>query len=170
MLKKISLLIIATAVIKMFGMATYENPLISSNQGQIDHIKAQMSTIKRAWKSEILRIKMAQKASPTAYQTITPIFDKIMASNDFTTRLNNTVSSLFDSIVNGNVSFSTIKTDFNLSDFFPNTTVNDYGKKLFTAMANKMCFLELGKKLAQKIQELQLMITSSMPSTTSTPS
>jgi hypothetical protein len=165
MLKKISLLIVATIVIKMFGMATNENSLVSNNQSQIDYIKSQMSIIGRAWKSERLRIKMAQKASPTAYQTMSPIFDKIIASNDFTTRLNSTVSNLFDSIVNGNVSFSSIKTDFNVSDFFPNATVNDYGKKLFTAMANKMCFLELGKKLAQKMQELQILapVTTAMP-------
>jgi len=154
MLKRINVLVLALVLfnINAFGMES------------VGHIKTQMLAIKRAFNSERLRIKIAQKASLTAYQTFTPIFDKIIASDAFTTKLNAAVSSQFDAIVNNNMAFST-PTDFNISDFFPNMTINEFGKKLFSAMANKAYYLELGKRLAQKIQELQMIVTIAAPST-----
>lgn len=128
-----------------------------SYQDQINHIRSQMQALQRAWKGERIHIKQAQKASPTLYQTLTNTFDKILTHTSFTSRLETTVSSQFDSIVNNNMSFNSVKTEFNLSDFFPNLTMHDFGKKLFSAMANKMAYLELGKKLAQKLQELKIM-------------
>lgn len=155
MLKKTTLIILTVLTINVFGMETYENQTSSTSQDQLNHIKAQMLVLKRAFNSERIRIKTAQKASLTAYQKFTAIFDKILASNNFATKLNDTVASQFDSIVNNNMAFNT--TEFNLSDFFPNTTINEFGKKLFSAMANKAYYLELGKKLAQKMEELKMM-------------
>lgn len=131
---------------------------------QINHIRTQMQVIQRAWKTERIHIKQAQKTAPALYQTLTTTIDKILASSVFTSRLETTVSSQFDSIVNNNMSFNSVKVEFNLSDFFSNVTMHDFGKKLFAAMANKACYLELGKRLAQKMQELKLAI-----STTATP-
>ncbi len=146
MLKRINLLTLTLAFfsIKSFGM------------GSIDHIKTQMHAIKRAWNSERIRIKIAQKASLTAYQTFAPIFDKIIASDAFTTKLNDVASSQFDAIANNNMAFS-LTTEFNILNFFPNMTINEYGKKLFSAMANKAFYLELGKRLAQRMQELRMI-------------
>ena len=159
MLKKINLFILALFTLQAFGMGIYENQSTIINQAQLDHIKAQMLALKRAWNSERLRIKIAQKASPTAYQTMAPILEKIIASNDFITKLNTVVSNQFDAITNNNMAFNSIKSEFNIADFFPNITINEFGKKLFSALANKACYLELGKLLAQKMQEL-LMISA----------
>lgn len=63
------------------------------------------------------------------------------------------------------MTFDSVKTEFNLSDFFPNTAMHDFGKKLFSAMANKTYYLELGKKLAQKIQELQMVVDANRSAT-----
>ena len=58
------------------------------------------------------------------------------------------------------MAFNSVKTEFNISDFFPNMTITEFGKKLFSAMANKACYLELGKRLGQKMEELKMMGTS----------
>jgi hypothetical protein len=160
MLKKMTLVTLMILTIQVFGMETYETQTSPTSQDQINHIKAEMLVLKRAFNSERIRIKIAQKASLTAYQTFTPIFDKILASDNFTTKLNEVVTSQFDSIVNNNMTFNSVKTEFNISDFFPNMTITEFGKKLFSAMANKACYLELGKRLAQRIQELQMIVTS----------
>lgn len=156
MFKKIFFLSALALTIQAFGITTYENQVVSSSNDQLNHIKNQMLDLKRAWKSEQLRIKMAQKASLTIYQKMSSVFEKIIASNDFTTKLNNAISSQVDAIVNNNATFNSVKTEFNISDFFPNMTINEMGKKLFSAMANKVYYLELGKQLAQKIQELKM--------------
>lgn len=160
MLKKAYfLLLILLAANKMFGMSSYED----QTNNQINHIRAQMQVIQRAWKSERVRIKQAQKTAPALYQTLTTTIDKILASSAFTSRLETTVSNQVDSIVNNNMSFNSVKVEFNLSDFFSNLTMHDFGKKLFAAMANRACYLELGKRLAQKMQELKLAATNSTP-------
>jgi hypothetical protein len=153
MLKRINILVLALA---LFSVNVW-------SAGSIDDIKTQMRAIKRAWNSERLRIKIAQKASITAYQTLAPVFDKIIASDAFTTKLNDAVSRQFDAIVNNNMAFSPT-TEFNILNFFPNLTMTEFGKKLFSAMANKAYYLELGKKLAQRIQELQMIVTIAAPS------
>ena len=132
-----------------------------SYEDQLNHIKSQMRTLKRAWQIEQVHITLAQKTAPVLYQTLKTAFDKILSNEIFTNKLENAITSQFDSIVNNNMSFINVKTEFNLSDFFPNVTMADFGKKLFSAMANKTCYLELGKRLAQKVQELQMIVASS---------
>jgi hypothetical protein len=145
-----------------FGMFSYENTAISSAQSQLEHIKAQMLSIKKAWNISRIHIKTAEKASFALYQQIKPIFDKIIASDAFTTRLNDAVTNQADAITNL-ASFESVKSEFNLSDFVPNATMTDFGRKLFSAMANRVYYLDLGKKLAQKAQELALVIATSRP-------
>lgn len=142
----------ACVAIQLYGIS-YED--------QLNHIKSQMQVIQRAWKTERIHIKQAQKIAPALYQTLKTTIDKILSSEIFTTKLESTVSSQFDSIINNNMSFNSVKIEFNLSDFFSNITMHDFGKKLFSAMANKACYLELGKRLASKVQELQMIVASS---------
>ena len=160
MLKKICLftLIIVSTQLKP-DMPEYASSSVSSSvQSQINHIKTQMLTIKRAWNSARIRIKLAEKASPQLYQTVKTTLDKIVSSSTFTTKLDSLVSGQFDAIVQNSMSFSGTTTELNLSALFPNVTMNQYGQQLFSAMANKAYCLELGKKLAQKIQELQIIV------------
>lgn len=166
MLKKIYFLAVATVATTAFGMSDYADQFASSNmQSQLDHIKTQMQSIKRAWNSAKIRIKLAEKASPTLAQTVKPTLEKILASDALTTKMNDTIASNVDSIVNNNMSFDSVKTEFNLSDFFPSATMHDFGKKLFSAMASRTYCLELGKKLAQKMQELQIAVDASRVTT-----
>lgn len=166
MLKKIYFLAVATVATTAFGMSDYAAQFTSSNiQSQLDHVKTQMQSIKRAWNSAKIRIKLAEKASPALAQNIKATLDKILTSDAFTTKMNDTIASNVDSIVNNNMSFDSVKTEFNLSDFFPSATMHDFGKKLFSAMANRTYCLELGKKLAQKMQELQIAVDASRTTT-----
>ena len=178
MLKKLFFTsIIVLAMPAAFGMSSYEisdsaatssieNTALSNAQNQLDHIKKQMISIKKAWNIARIHIKMAEKkASSYAYRELKPIFEKIIASNAFTKRINETVSTQAESIANF-ASFESVKNEFNLSDFVPNATMTDFGKKLFSAMANRAYYLELGKKLAQKAQELALVIATSRPAVT----
>jgi len=121
---------------------------------QLNHINTQMNAIKRAWNIERAHIKMAEKASSTLYAAIKPTIEKVIASSEFTNQMNATITMQFDSIVNNNAAFSSVKTDNNLSDLFPNLKMNEYGLKLYKAMANKAYFLLLGQKLAEKAKEI----------------
>lgn len=121
---------------------------------QLNHINTQMNTIKRAWNIERAQIKMAEKASSTLYNSIKPILERLISSNEFTTQMETAVNMQFDSIVNQNAAFKDVKTDNNLSDLFPNLKMSEYGAKLYKAMANKAYFLLLGQKLAEKAKEI----------------
>ena len=154
MFKKIYLtcaLSLAAMALPALGMATTD---IASLTSQLNNINAQMSTIKRAWNVERLHVRMAEKASATLYSTLKNTFDKIIASDDFTTKMNTVVDMQCDSIVTNNTSFDSIKAENSLADFFPNLSMNEFGRKLYTAMANKTYYLRLGQKLSQKAQEI----------------
>lgn len=139
----------------------FASPLcaMNANQMQMSAIRSAMSELKRSWNSARIRIKMAQKASPALYTQLSPIFEKLIASDMFTTKLNESITNQLEAIVNNNMPFSSSSASFNLSDYFPNSTMHDFGKNLFSAMASKTYCLELGKKLAQKLQELMLVST-----------
>jgi len=156
MLKRMCLfaLIVVPIYIKS-GMPEYGVTSVSTAQSQIDHIKSQMPTIERAWKSARVRIKLAQKVSPQLYQTVKTTLDKILSNSAFTTKLDSLVSNQYDAIVQNSMPFSGTTTELDLSALYPNVTMSDFGRQLFSAMANKAYCFELGKKLAQKIQELQ---------------
>lgn len=156
MLKKICLLALLMLPIAVkSGMPEYGMASTSGTQSQIDHIKSQMTTIKRAWDSARIRIKLAEKASPQLYQTIKVTFDKILSSNAFAAKLDGLVSNQFDAIVQNSMPFSDTTTELDISVVYPNVTMNDFGKQLFSVMANKAYCFELGQRLKQKIQELQ---------------
>jgi hypothetical protein len=136
---------------------------------QLNNINTQMNAIKRAWNTERAHIKMAEKASTALYASVKPVLEKIIASDDFTTKMNTVIDTQFDSIINNNTPFSSIKTENSLSDFFPNLTMSEYGRKLYTAMANKAYCLRLGQKLADKAREIAASIKSAQEAATSTP-
>ena len=116
--------------------------------------------MKRVWNTARLRIKIAEKTSSTLYQTIKPTLDRVISNNEFTTKLDTLASEQLNSIVNDYMSFASTKKTFDISDFFPNVTLNTFGKTLFSAMVDKEYCLMLGRKLAQKMQELEMTITS----------
>lgn len=130
---------------------------------QLRHINSQMADLKRAWNTERIHIKMAEKASSALYNAIKPILEKIIMSTDFTENMNTIVTMQYDEIINKNGSFKNIKTDNNLSDLFPNLTMSEYGLKLYKAMANKAYYLLLGQKLADKVKEITAQIKAAQP-------
>jgi len=160
MFKKIYLscaLSLAAIALPALGMVTTDIATLTS---QLNNINTQRNALKRAYYTERLHIKMAEKASATLYTSLKSTFEKIIASNDFTTKMNSIIDMQFDSIVNNNTAFREIKTENNLSDFFPNLKMNEFGIKLYTAMANKTYYLRLGQKLAQKAQDIATAIKS----------
>ncbi len=171
MLKKICLFTFSLLVsVPTFGID------ITDLQNQRNHIVSEMRSIKRTWNVDRIHIKMAQKASLVAYQAIRPVIEKIIASNDFVTKMDGIVANQVDAIVNRNMSFASVKTEISLMDLFPNAAVNAFGQKFFSAMADKACMFLLGQKLAQKVQELDIAIKmmqqappSTMSSTTTSP-
>ena len=148
----LSLLALFTAPIT--AMSSMPMADVAAFTTQLNHINTQMNAIKRAWNIERAHIKMAEKASSTLYAAIKPTIEKVIASSEFTNQMNATITMQFDSIVNNNAAFSSVKTDNNLSDLFPNLKMNEYGLKLYKAMANKAYFLLLGQKLAEKAKEI----------------
>jgi hypothetical protein len=155
MLKKICLIFLSlVASMPLFGVD------VTDLQNQRNHIASQMNSIKRAWNTARVRIKLAQKLSfsAVAYQTAQPIIEKIIASADFVTKMDEIVAGQIDAIVNQNASFASVKTQMQLADFFPNLAADKFMQQLFSAMADKSCTSLLGQKLAQKVQELDIAI------------
>ena len=132
---------------------------ISNLSSQLNHVNAQINASKRAWNESRVRIKMAEKTSPSLFIILKQIFEKIIASDDFTQKMNTTVDQQFESIVNNSMSFSAVKTENNLSDFY-SKPMHTLGLQLYTAMANKAYYLLLGEKLAQKSKQLAVTIIS----------
>jgi hypothetical protein len=155
MVKKICLLAIISVSLPLCAVDLVDL------QNQRSHIIEQMRSIKRSWNIARIHIKMAQKASFTAYQAALPIIEKILASTDVQIKINTIVANQTDAIVNRYMSFAVVKSDIFLTEFFPNTATNQFLQQLFVAMANKACYLLLGQKLAAKVQELNILINMS---------
>jgi len=128
---------------------------MSTSESQIEHINNELSAIKRALNVAKIQIKRAQVASPTLYASVKPVLERALARSEVLTQLQTTVNTQFEAIANRNMSFNSLKTTFNFSTFFPKITILDYGKNLFSSMAQKQCCLLLGQKLAQKRNELK---------------
>jgi hypothetical protein len=161
MIKKLYLLtLLATAHVMAMAPLGYEGQTadIAALTVQFNHINKQMADIKRAWNTERIHIKMAEKVSAPLYNAIKPVIEKLVMNTDFIANMDAIVSMQYDQIINKNGSFKTIKTDNNLSDLFPNLKMNEYGVKLYKAMANKAYLLLLGQKLADKVKEISAQI------------
>jgi len=156
MVKKIYLSIFAILICATAFGGVYTPDFTS----QVSHIRTEMIAIKRAWNTARLRIKMAQKNTPVAYQSMQPVIEKLISSDAFTTKINAIVDEQVDAIVNRNASFSSVKNELSASSLFPNLTLNTFGQTLLAAAANKECYLLLGKKLALKMKELLTAIAS----------
>lgn len=160
MLKKIYLSYAFSLVIMAPVALAISTTDVANFTVQLNSINAQMNAIKRAWNTERAHIRTAEKASATLYTKAKSVFDKIIASDDFTTKMNTVVDMQFDSIINSNTPFNAGKTENNLSDFFPNLKMGEFGLKLYTAMANRTYYLRLGQKLADKAREIAASIKS----------
>lgn len=134
------------------GMAALSN--------QLKNISTQMNAIKRAWNTERIHLKLAEKASSSLYTAIKPRMERIISSEEFQNKMNTAVDGQFNAIVNNNTPFKDVKIENSLSDLFPNLTMNEYGRKLYTAMADKAYLLLLGQKLAAKVKEIAAAIRS----------
>lgn len=158
MIKKLSfcvLTLLATAQIMAMAPQSAD---IATLTVQLNHINTQMTAIKRAWNEQRIHIKMAEKASSALYNAIKPTLEKLIMSTEFTANMDAIVSMQYDEIVNKNNSFKSIKVDNNLSDLFPNLRMNEYGAKLYKAMANKAYLVHLGQKLADKVKEISAQV------------
>ena len=160
MLKKIYLSYAFSLVIMAPVALAMSTTDVASLTVQLNSINTQMNAIKRAWNTERVHMRMAEKASVTLYTSVKAILEKIIASDEFTSKMNPIVDMQFDSIINSNTPFRDIKTENNWSDFFPNLTMSKFEQKLYTAMANKMYCLRLGQKLADKAREIAASIKS----------
>jgi len=130
---------------------------MSNLTSQLNHVNAQINAIKRAWNESRVRIKLAEKTSPSLFIILKQVFEKIISSDNFTQKMNTAVDQQFESIVNNSMSFSAVRTENNLSDF-SSKPMHTLGLQLYTAMANKAYYLLLGEKLAQKSKELAATI------------
>ena len=144
--------------IALFSMTALGGEYTATLNSQVNHIRGEMNSIKRAWNTARLRIKIAQKNNSAAYHMMQTVIAKIVASDALTTKINATVDEQFDAIANRNASFSAVRNDLDAASLLPNLTLNKFGQTLLSVMANKECYLLLGKKLAQKIQELEMTI------------
>jgi hypothetical protein len=163
MIKKIYLLtLLATAPTIAMAPLGYEGQTadIAALTVQLNHINKQMADIKRAWHTERIHIKMAEKTAPYLYTAIKQPLEKLVMSTDFTANMDAIVAKQYDEIINQNGSFKNVKTDNNLSDLFPNLKMSEYGAQLYKAIANKAYLLLLGQKLADKVKEISAQIKS----------
>jgi len=138
---------------------TMSDAHIMSLTSQLNHVNAQINATKRAWNESRVRIKLAEKTSPSLFIILKQVFEKIIGSDTFVIKMNADVNQQLESIVNNNMSFSAVKTENNLSDFYAKP-MHTLGLQLYTAMANKAYYLLLGEKLAQKSKELAATIIS----------
>jgi len=88
MLKKIYF----SAFLALISMTAHAETL-SELESQLNNIRTEMNSIKRSWNSARIRIKMAEKASSTLYQTVKPIFERLIASSEFSTKMNDIVNT-----------------------------------------------------------------------------
>ena len=138
-----------------FGiMVILSSNLESAIDSKLHHILIQLNAVKRSWNEARAKIKMAQKASSDMYYKVSPLFGNIIASADFVNKMNQKVDEQVDAITNQYISFSSIKANVPLSDFF-NEVMHDFGKNLFAAMAQKAYTYLLGQKLVEKVKQMQ---------------
>jgi hypothetical protein len=149
MLKKICFLIFLGILFVSFYNV---KPAFDKN---LSYILTQINAVKRSWNEARVKIKLSQKASFEMYQKVSPIFENIIASADFINKMHQKVDEQVDAIVNQYMSFSSVKANISLSDFYPSLVMHDFGRNLFAAMAQKAyCYL-LGQKLVDKVKMLQ---------------
>jgi hypothetical protein len=143
----------------VLGMST-SDVYISNLVNQLKHVNAEIKAAEKMWDISRVHIKQAMNASsPELFAILTRAFEKIISNDIFITKMNADVDQQFESIVNKNMSFSAVKIENNLSDFY-SKPMHDLGLRLYTAMANKAYCAFLGQKLAQKSKELARMIIS----------
>lgn len=128
--------------------------LASAIDTKLHHILIQLNAVKRSWNEARVKIKMSQKASSDMYYKISPLFGNIIASADFVNKMNQKVDEQVDAITNQYMSFSSVKANVSLSDFFT-SVMHDFGKNLFAAMAQKAYTYLLGQKLVEKVKQMQ---------------
>ena len=114
---------------------------MSNLTSQLNHVNAQINAAKRAWKESRARIKIAENTSPSLFIILKQVFEKIIGSDAFITKMNTAVDQQLESIVNNSMSFSAVKTENNLSDF-SSKPMHTLGLQLYTAMQIKLiiCF------------------------------
>lgn len=157
MLKKLYLSC-ALSLVSLSALGTEMPAFYTANlTTQLNHVNAQINAAKRAWKESLLRIAIAQKAAPQLYITVKKIFEKLINSQAFTTRMNVVVDQQFESIVNNTMPFNAVKIENNISDI-SSKPMSDFAQQLYKAMANKAYYFLLGQKLAQKSKELAATI------------
>ena len=133
--------------------------MLITSQDLLKHIKTEMISIKRAWNVSRAQIKQAEQKQPALYAKLKPVFDQIIAKEEFRQKVDAIVDEQYTSITSNLMAYSQVTKDLSFNDFFPNATIGTFGKELFASMVRKHTRLKLAEKLMAKIRELQKNIT-----------
>ena len=144
MLKKalFSLVFAVTTASTAFGM-------------QLTTVQTATKAAKQAYQKCVIQLKKIELKNTDLYAKVEPILAKIIASEEFKTKMTAAIDEQYTAIVDQNTPFTAIKQETSLTDFLPGaTSMNNYTQKLYTIMANKANCQLLWQKLFGKEKEL----------------
>lgn len=144
MLKKacFSLIFTITTASTAFGM-------------QLTTIQTATKAAKQAYQKCVIQLKKIELRNADLYAKTEPVLAKIIASDDFKTKMTASIEEQYTAIVDQNTPFTTIKQETSLTDFLPGAaSMNKYIQTLYTIMANKAYCQLLWQKLFSKEKEL----------------
>lgn len=144
MLKKafFSLVFIATTASTAFGM-------------QLTTIQTATKAAKQAYQKCVIQLKKIELKNADLYAKTEPVLAKIIASEEFKTKMNASIDEQYTAILDQNTPFTTIKQETSLTDFLPGaTSMSAYIQTLYIIMANKAYCQLLWQKLFGKEKEL----------------
>lgn len=144
MLKKalFSIIFAATTTSTVFGM-------------QLTTVQTATKAAKQAYQKCVIQLKKIELKNTDLYTKIEPVLAKIIASEEFKTKMTAAIEEQYNAIVDQNTPFTAIKQETSLTDFLPGaTSMNKYIQTLYTIMANKAYCQLLWQKLFSKEKEL----------------
>lgn len=144
MLKKalFSLILTATTVSTSFGM-------------QLTTVQAATKAAKRAYQECVIKLKKIELLNADIYTKTEPALAKVIASEEFKTKMIASVDEQYAAIVDQSIPFTAIKQETSLTDFLPGAaSMNKYIQTLYTIMANRAYCQLLWQKLFSKEKEL----------------
>jgi len=145
MIKKIcfSLIFVSIIASNAFGMSlTTPQPSIKA--------------VKRSYQEAVVQLKKMEQLNTDLYAKIAPVITKIIDSEPFKAKMNESIQAQYNEITEQGASFVTIKQESSLADFFPNTSAMGgykYMNELYKLMAKKAYSELLWQKLSNKERE-----------------
>ena len=144
MLKKalFSLIFAATTATTAFGM-------------QITTVQTATKAAKQAYQKCVVQLKKIELLDADLYAKTESVLAKIIASENFKTKMNASIKEQYTAITDQNTPFTSIKQETSLTDFLPDAaSMGTYIQTLYTIMANKAYCQLLWQKLFGKEKEL----------------